>query len=395
MAWVIAHALAKRVERVEKKTSTLIVSAYNSTYKEKADYICDGVDDQDEIEKAISALPAAGGTVVLLEGEYRIGSSIRILRNNIELVGQGIGTVLRLQDGVNDHVITIGDGTAAYEKITIRNLKVDGNRPGQTATSHGIHIHNLADEVRLIGVEITNTYTDAISVDGGNNHFIQGCRIIDPGEDGIVLRQYVRDSIVLGNRLYGRGTAYGSGLLSKSNERISWVGNVVRNFRFGIEVNDEDVVATPRNLLFANNLIESVQVGIYNPPVGSGTEFCTFRGNIILSATYEGINLRWAWNCAVEGNVVQGAGSDGIRIEKNNCLISGNLCVGNGDNGIELAGALRTTVVGNRCLGNPGYGIAETGAADYNLVDGNNCVGNTTGAISTVGVNTVVGDNVA
>jgi len=41
---------------IAKKTETIVVAAYNSLRKFKADYVCDGVDDQEEINSAISEI---------------------------------------------------------------------------------------------------------------------------------------------------------------------------------------------------------------------------------------------------------------------------------------------------------------------------------------------------
>ncbi|GAH98265.1 unnamed protein product, partial [marine sediment metagenome] len=95
---------------------------------------CDGTDDQVQINNAIAALPAGiGGTVLLLEGNYSIATSgIDITTSSVALVGSGKGTILRRawNSGFtsNDGVITVGDGTNAYEGIVIANLSIDGQK---------------------------------------------------------------------------------------------------------------------------------------------------------------------------------------------------------------------------------------------------------------------------
>ena len=51
-----------------KTVAGRIVAASNSVDKPKADYICDGTNDQAEIQQAIDALGTVGGAVYLLEG---------------------------------------------------------------------------------------------------------------------------------------------------------------------------------------------------------------------------------------------------------------------------------------------------------------------------------------
>ena len=62
----------------KSRTATIVVAASNSSSKCKAaaDYVCSGSGDQTEINNAISALPAGGGKIVLLEGTYNINGKI-------------------------------------------------------------------------------------------------------------------------------------------------------------------------------------------------------------------------------------------------------------------------------------------------------------------------------
>lgn len=70
----------------------------------RADFACDGTDDQEEIQQAIDYLSNAGGAVYLLEGTYNLsdkilfdnGSSDGIDDSNKALIGTGAGTVLNL-----------------------------------------------------------------------------------------------------------------------------------------------------------------------------------------------------------------------------------------------------------------------------------------------------------
>ena len=70
------------------KYATTVVAAVDSYHPEKdyADYICDGVGDEEEINLAI----LAGGRVVLLDGTYTIGESI-LMAHDVELTGSGPG----------------------------------------------------------------------------------------------------------------------------------------------------------------------------------------------------------------------------------------------------------------------------------------------------------------
>ena len=76
---------------------TMIVATQSSSEKSKAaaDFVGDGMGDQEEIYAAIHALPASGGTVTLMEGMYDIRKvegklgGVIIDRSNVTLTGQG------------------------------------------------------------------------------------------------------------------------------------------------------------------------------------------------------------------------------------------------------------------------------------------------------------------
>ena len=105
-----------------QQSATFTIAASNSLpqSKARADYVCDGIDDNVEIQKAIDALPdtepkgpkgTGGGSIQLLEGTFNIGDTIRFYDKTVSLIGAGMySTVLRLQKGVNDDMFLIGTG---------------------------------------------------------------------------------------------------------------------------------------------------------------------------------------------------------------------------------------------------------------------------------------------
>ena len=75
--------------------ASIIVAAKDSPGKKRADYTCDGKNDQAEIQKAIDALPASGGVVELLEGTFNFGNEVEITKNNVTIKGAGKSAVLK------------------------------------------------------------------------------------------------------------------------------------------------------------------------------------------------------------------------------------------------------------------------------------------------------------
>lgn len=76
-------------------SASIIVAARDSVKRKKADYKCDGKDDQVQIQKAIDALGAEGGVIELLEGTFNFGDTVNITKSNVTIKGAGKSTILK------------------------------------------------------------------------------------------------------------------------------------------------------------------------------------------------------------------------------------------------------------------------------------------------------------
>lgn len=75
--------------------ASLVIASKDSVNKEKANYVCDGMDDHIEIQKVIDSLPSSGGLVELLEGTFNFGDSVEITKSNVTIKGAGKSTILK------------------------------------------------------------------------------------------------------------------------------------------------------------------------------------------------------------------------------------------------------------------------------------------------------------
>lgn len=152
------------------RTATLVVAASNASAQSlaQADYICDGTDDQVQIQAAINAVGALNGQVVLLEGTYNLGTAyIRPTAGYISLVGQGKGTVLKQNvDYLNGWMIYAEAGDF-YSYIANMTLDVDGGHTLSGAILLGSD-HCTVENIRVIN----NGNAQALRIMGDFNKII-------------------------------------------------------------------------------------------------------------------------------------------------------------------------------------------------------------------------------
>jgi len=117
--------------------ATIVVAAANSLNKQGAHYVCDGTNDEEEIQAAIDEVAAAGGgKVLLLEGTFNISSTIQ-LKTGVSLVGMGWATKI-ISDGFSGNNINIEQ----VSDVLIRDIYMDGGQPTTTGGYQQIRISN-------------------------------------------------------------------------------------------------------------------------------------------------------------------------------------------------------------------------------------------------------------
>jgi hypothetical protein len=176
------------------RESTITVAASDSSPQSKAqaDYVCNGIDDQVEIQAAIDALSASGGKVVLSEGTFNLSATITIDGDDIIFEGQQ-GTILSGGDSITP--LYIGSATTPRYRNFIRNMTITGGNPylihilglnisaleglyllGSAATTHLIYAESMAQVV--IRKCHLYKFTDyGIYYGGGNCNSVENCYI--------------------------------------------------------------------------------------------------------------------------------------------------------------------------------------------------------------------------
>ena len=312
-----------------KRTCRFVVGTSTAGWTKKdCDYLCDGTDDQVEIQAAINALPSTGGEVVVLDGTYHITASINVNKNNVTLRGNGNATVLKRMWGstTNQGVITVSANTC-----TVRRLKLDGNKTSyNTSYNYSIYLYN------------------------SSNSTVTGNTCNNNGANGIYLYNS-SNSTVIGNTCSNNSSS-GINLYNSSNSTV--IGNTCsNNSSSGIYVNSSNNTITEN---ICNNNTNSTYVLVAGIYVASS-------------------------NNTVTGNICNNNSLYGIYVSSSNSTVTGNTCNNNGASGIHLHNSSNNAIIGNISIRGTGlssdytsvqYTIYLNGTGNrYNLVACNNIMG--------------------
>ena len=165
--------------RTLAKSNEITIAAANSRTSKGADYICDGVADNVEIQAAIDLVSAAPGkgTIRLLDGTFNLAATLSIPNGaGLSLVGSGWGTVLKNNAATNQYAITFagpGETRARFADLTI-----DGNLANNTAGG-GIWapgaVQSVFQRLHVTACYATGLYLgpQADNAFGHNNHISQ------------------------------------------------------------------------------------------------------------------------------------------------------------------------------------------------------------------------------
>ncbi len=186
--------------------ATLVVAASDASATEiaQADYFCDGVADQAEVNAAITALPAFGGIVKLTSGGFHTTDSI-LINKCVFLRGNGVDSTwiypthaanpcIVIQNPVNEPFYEVsdvrihGNGAGAAAGIQL-NANCQDTELGRMWISNmggtGIDI-NSGWDINLHNVVAENNVGIGLDASGGGNGYITDCNM-SANLQGIVL----------------------------------------------------------------------------------------------------------------------------------------------------------------------------------------------------------------
>lgn len=339
-----------------ESNSLRTVAAFNSSQenKDSANYVADGVDDQDQIEAAIAALPPEGGTVALLGGTYNISATVDFNKSNITLQGQGgVSTTLkRVWNSATslEGVITIPSG---YSHIEIRNLNINGNKATYSSTNnHGIRVGNIDTACGSVvtGIivdnnQIVNSGGSGVRFGGGtcrnnNNHRVINNTISGSGVDGIAdASGNIERTSIINNIVSG---SVGNGIIVRGDGTSIDRNKTTSNGGYGISTN-----GTATNNTITGNVVGGVR------------DASVLTGNVICNNTGYGYHRQEGVVNLIENNIICSNGTHGMFLSGGSLIvhsIASNDIYDNASSGITITGGSGHVINNNNIRNSGGTG---------------------------------------
>lgn len=378
-------------------------------------YECDGIDDEVQINQAIADVASSGngGIVHIGDGIFTISNPIEIVSENIILEGNGMNnTTIKLVDEADWGEIQ-GQGDSAkyidadpiirnsnaFHNISVRNLKIDGNKynqhythptrgwilvPDGTANYPGIEVtsqNERASNILISNVYVYENNVDAFIINNADNIIIENNKTLRIGHSAT----YFLDPVNL--------LVENNNITISANSGIRWYdGNhiIVRNnfiqgdpgkdgnSNFAIEVTSGQTSRILDDLLIENNLMRftasaAIALDAKKPSQATDT---VIRNNIIYQCGNVGtwvsrretgaINLKNFTNTLIENNTIVNTIGSAIRLGGN---------VGFNDEWDEVLGT--TAIIHNNIITNSiddDSMSQETSAYGIEIADGHSAI---------------------
>jgi parallel beta-helix repeat protein len=307
------------------RVATLFVAASDSHEKcrAQADYICDGVADEVQINAALADLPAVGGRVVLSEGRFVLADPITFPDDLITVEGQGSATEID-GDGLatGEHAFVI----SGRVNCQILNLYVHTQAAGGK-TCHCVFAEDGADNLVIDRVNIQGSDSDGIHIEGSVSEGIHigRCKIYGCDDHDINIVPDVGENSL-------KFSIY-ENFLSEGLSGINF-GQCVGHYGHRIQ----------NNFIFSAG--RGIDYGVATVPT-FGLMESVIEGNHISNCTFNGIRLRSdSDNNLIENNLIDGCGGYGINIGGATCTdnrLMNNKLIGNTTGAVQDSGTLTHT----------------------------------------------------
>lgn len=223
----------------------LLVAASDSptALKNRADYVCDGIADETEINTAL----AASLTVILAPGTFKTSAPITVTRDRASLLGCGFGTVIQPQSGFAAAsgsrayvLVDNGSGTAPVGYCTIADFFVQGQNIGTFGGSvfNGVQFRGYHGRIRNVFAQRCSNYGFLIQGYAGFSTFdttIEFCTAEGCWASGFSTASRGEDLLLTSCKSLGNG--------DKVNNNTGIPAGVDSTAAHGFEFNDSSIQA--------------------------------------------------------------------------------------------------------------------------------------------------------
>jgi hypothetical protein len=224
-AWVVASGAAEEI----RSRATIAKAFYGDLIG-----ICDGTDDDVQIQAAIDALSSAGGIVQLSTGVFNTTSTITLDSNGQVVQGMGPqSTRVDFSTG-SGAAFELGAGTTLRQRIMLKDMFIRPRTDGQNAITIDSNRQGLVENVAITGIASPTSGVGVLIKStqvGGNRGTLRNVRMLQMFK-GIEVSgdENVNDWTVFGGHVGGFGTPP-SGSIGVDLQ----VGDTMRFFGFSIE----------------------------------------------------------------------------------------------------------------------------------------------------------------
>lgn len=320
----------KRTARFSIGTST------NGWTANDCDYLCDGTDDQVEINAAIQALPSGGGEIVILDGTYNISATILVNRDNVSLIGNGRNTQLKRNWNSNNDegIVTLNADYCSIKEIYFY---------GTSSTSYNHNIYVKYSNYCIINNNYIYSGPSCILLTNSQYNTISSNNC--PGYNKIILINTSSFNII------------GDNIVNQIETNTNSNFNIISNNK-SIGSSSAIIILSANNTITGNNFSNgSTGIRLWDNATNnlvSGNTFCNNNYGISLSN------------------------------HSNNNTVIGNICNDNNREGITCYLTSNNTIVGNSCFRGTGtssdytsrqYTIYINSNSNNNLFACNNLLG--------------------
>jgi len=350
-----------------------------------------GTDASKVIQSAINAL-TDGGRILIRKGTYlmtykTMHGSERVCislagKSNIELVGEGAGTVLRLADNQNATIISLYNG-ANFNRI--RNIKFDGNKENNPEVESG-KLHPNGINIRF----------------NSHHNMVQGCTFVNIKAHPILIittshRNLITENYFENNDWYDAAASGGSvgnviaknvvnnsiGLESYLNSHTIFTGNTLYNSPRSTAPSDAvgSIISDGIDIITDNFIINSQRTGIRS---SMDSKPNIIAGNVIINpcqANQDGDAgiLVYGSNKLVSNNVVSGSLQRGIYVKGDGNTILGNFVTNSTKQNILVYNVKGNKIIANTVLN--GSVDIHVGGGSENIVAYNHISGSSASPI--------------